>query len=132
MFELMMPVGELDVRSRSPLFVAGRIWVAIDGVDFPSAGWTDSPISVLGSLGVAIHAVHRGEAGEAGEVYLLGGPYYLKLIPKNSLDSTSSKIDVVAVCVTRDVMESQLDELVEAGILARVHTSSSSPWYRLS
>ncbi|MEV4354211.1 hypothetical protein [Nonomuraea sp. NPDC049625] len=34
--------------------------------------------------------------------------------------------------VTRDVMESQLDELVEAGILMRVDTSSSSPWYRLS
>lgn len=90
-----MPVEELEVRSRSPLFVAGQIWAAIDGVDFPSARWTDSPISVLGSLGAAIDAVRRGEVGE---VYFFDGPYYLKFIPENSTDSTPLKIDVVAVC----------------------------------
>ncbi|MEV6156960.1 hypothetical protein AB0L53_42135 [Nonomuraea sp. NPDC052129] len=95
MFELIMPVEELEVRSRSPLFVAGQIWAVIDGVDFPGARWTDSPISVLGSLGTAIQAVRRGEVGE---VYFFDGPYYLKFIPENRLDSTSLKIGVVAVC----------------------------------
>ncbi|MGP3956479.1 hypothetical protein ACTWPT_10815 [Nonomuraea sp. 3N208] len=94
MFELIIPVEELEVRSRSPLFVAGRVWVSIDGVDFPGARWTDSPISVLGSLEAAIRDVRRGEVGEA---YFFDGPYYLKIFPKNGF-AASSKVDVAAVC----------------------------------
>ncbi|MER5419515.1 hypothetical protein [Streptosporangium roseum] len=98
MFEIIIPVETLEVDSRYPLFVGGQAWVEIEGVTFPGAHWTDTPLSVLGTLHSAISAVRQGESAD---VYFFEGPYFLKIFPVED-GSTPLQLDVVAVCDRSD------------------------------
>ncbi|MFE0458578.1 hypothetical protein ACFW1A_04855 [Kitasatospora sp. NPDC058965] len=90
MFAVVVLPESLQVDSRSPLFVAGRVWLEIAGRAFPEAGWNDAPLSVLGSIGTAIRgALDRGE----GDVYFFEGPYFTKLLASND-----GLFRVVGVC----------------------------------
>ncbi|MEU4303476.1 hypothetical protein [Kitasatospora aureofaciens] len=90
MFAVVVLPESLQVDSRSPLFVAGRVWLEIAGHAFPGAGWSDSPLSVLGSMRAAIrHALDDGE----GDVYFFEGPYFTKL-----LLTEDRALRVVGVC----------------------------------
>ncbi|MEV0297743.1 hypothetical protein [Nocardia sp. NPDC050710] len=79
MFELNIPSEHLAVDSRRPqLYVSGRVWITIDGYDFPEHGWTDDPLPVLGSLRTAIG---YARSGEEADFYFWEGNYFVKLVP---------------------------------------------------
>ncbi|MGW0003765.1 hypothetical protein ACWDT6_07980 [Nocardia grenadensis] len=80
MFELNVPVHELSVDSREPrLYVSGRVWLTIDGYDFPERDWSDNVLSFLGSLRHAIENARNG--GEEADFYFWEGSYFVKLVP---------------------------------------------------
>jgi hypothetical protein len=94
LFDIIIPIETLKVDSRRPLFVAGRAWIELDGADFPRANWSDSPLSVLGSLSAAISTVRQKEVGD---FYFFDGPYFVKIFPITT-GSAPLQVDVVAVC----------------------------------
>ncbi|MBF6208291.1 hypothetical protein IU483_30065 [Streptomyces gardneri] len=80
MFELNVPVHELSVDSReSQLYVSGRVWLTIDGHDFPERNWSDDVLSFLGSLRNAIE--NARSSGEETDFYFWEGSYFVKLVP---------------------------------------------------
>ncbi|MBO1415604.1 hypothetical protein [Streptomyces sp. FH025] len=93
MFELKLPVETLQVRG--PLFAAGEVWLRLGGVEFPGAGWTDSPLSVFGSLYRAVEAALKGETWEA---YFFDGPYFVKLIPVAAAPGSPHLVRIAGVC----------------------------------
>ena len=70
-------VACLEVRPGTA-FVSGEIWFTLGETDFPGAHWTDSPLSVLGSLGEAIRSA---AAGESAVAYFFDGTFDVGLIP---------------------------------------------------
>lgn len=79
MFKLNIPIEDLRVDSRRPqLYLNGRVWITIDGYDFPTHGWFDSPLSFLGSLRAALGNARRGEEAD---FYFWEGSYFVKLVP---------------------------------------------------
>ncbi|GAA2793414.1 hypothetical protein GCM10010441_18330 [Kitasatospora paracochleata] len=78
MSALEISLAALRLDRAAPPLVAGEVWFTLDGVDFPAAHWSDSPLSVLGSLA---EAVRHAAAGRAADVYFFDGPYYLRLAP---------------------------------------------------
>jgi len=84
----------LMVDSRSPLFVSGSVWLQMGEKEFPARGWTDAPLSVLGSLGAAIIEVQESGVSDA---YFFDGPYFVRFsFEGNSLGEASVK--VTGVC----------------------------------
>lgn len=83
--------NSLRVDSKNPLFLAGEIWLQVDTLSFPATGWSDSPLSVIGSFGAALVSVLAGE--EDVDAYFFEGPYFVKL-----LGSADSDLRVVGVC----------------------------------
>ncbi|GAB2925639.1 hypothetical protein [Streptomyces heilongjiangensis] len=84
MFSVTVVADSLSVDSREPLFVAGKVWVTISHADFPERDWTDSPLSVIGSMGAAVRDYLTGETGD---VYFFEGPYLVRLASDPSDDS---------------------------------------------
>ncbi|MEU4779133.1 hypothetical protein [Micromonospora sp. NPDC023633] len=55
--------------------ITGAVWLTLHGIDFPEAGWTDLPLSVLSSAVTAYETICGGEP-EAFS-YVFDGPYFL-------------------------------------------------------
>ncbi|MER7757652.1 hypothetical protein [Kitasatospora sp. NPDC097643] len=111
MFAVVVLPESLQVDSRSPLFVAGRVWLEIAGHAFPETGWSDSPLSVLGSMGTAIH--HALDDGE-GDVYFFEGPYFMKV-----LLTEDGALRVVGVCDRHPAPDD--GGVIEAEVTVPVH-----------
>ena len=114
--DIINDLDSLKIDSRSPLLVAGRIWFDIGGSAFPGERWSDSPLSVLGSLGEALSRVV--EDGE-GDVYFFEGPFFVKLLADGATDGYSR----VRVCGVRDAPMRGAEEpvgVVEAESRARL------------
>ncbi|MEW1676682.1 hypothetical protein AB0O47_26130 [Streptomyces noursei] len=92
---LTVSVAALAVSAGTPRLVSGEIWFTLGGVDFPEAHWTDSPVSVLGSMGEALRSA---ASGEVGEVYFFEGPYYVRLTTRVAGARGDVEVDVTAVC----------------------------------
>jgi hypothetical protein len=73
MFEVKL--DELDIPMRAGDVPAGRIWMVLDGIDFPDERWSDFPISVLGSAVDAVAGLAAG--GMEAFSYFFDGPYYV-------------------------------------------------------
>ena len=84
MFSVTVVPQSLKVDSREFLYVAGRVWLTISDVDFPGRDWSDSPLSVIGSLGTAVRDYM---ADGIGEMYFFGGPFLGRLTPDPLNDS---------------------------------------------
>ncbi|MER7986238.1 hypothetical protein ABTY53_11635 [Streptomyces noursei] len=95
MGDLKVSVAGLAVSAGTPQLVSGEIWFTLGGVDFPGAHWTDSPVSVLGSMGEALRSA---ASGEVGEVYFFEGPYYVQLTPRLAGAPADVEVEVAAVC----------------------------------
>ncbi|MET9657541.1 hypothetical protein [Streptomyces sp. NPDC006510] len=90
---LKITIANPVVSPREPLLVSGEVWFTLGDKDFPAAHWTDSPVSVLGSL---CEAIDSAEKGEVGEVYFFDGPYYVKLVPGPA--DGRGEVEAIAVC----------------------------------
>lgn len=96
MFEIHVDVDSLKIDSVDPVFVAGEVWVELNGQDFPGEKWTDSPLSVIGSLGTAIERLREGWV--AVDMYFFEGPYFVKLSRVETVNSE----EMVRVTFLRD------------------------------
>jgi hypothetical protein len=57
---------------------AAAVWVVLDGVAFPEAGWTDFPMVILPWWTDAAIKLLRGAAGPV-EMRFMDGPYWVEL-----------------------------------------------------
>jgi hypothetical protein len=116
MIDIVNNLGALKVDSRKPLFVAGRVWLDIEGVAFPSEGWSDAPLSVLGSFSSALS--HAAEVGE-GDLYFFDGPFFVKFL----MDEPVAGESMMRVCAVHETyppeMEGEPIGIVKAEALAR-------------
>ncbi|MFJ9951738.1 hypothetical protein [Kitasatospora sp. NPDC091207] len=94
MFDLHIPLDDLRVDSREPLFVDGRVWLTVDGREFPAARWSDAALSVLGSLG---RAVAGALDGETADFYFFEGSYFVRLTPLPPEPRAPRRVRVTAV-----------------------------------
>ncbi|MGG2464238.1 hypothetical protein ACO0M4_31475 [Streptomyces sp. RGM 3693] len=106
---LTISVAEWEVSREAPQAVSGEIWFTLAGVDFPGAHWTDSPVSVLGSMREALDSA---ASGEVGEVYFFDGPYYVKLTPHPANDR--DEVEVLAICDRAQQLSDTGEGTVEA------------------
>lgn len=105
--------NSLRVDSRVPLFVAGKVWLTISHVDYPERDWTDSPLSVIGSMGAAISDYLTGGFGE---MYFFEGPYLVRLTADPYDDSL---VIVSGVCDRpRPIASSESEETVMTQVSA--------------
>lgn len=75
MSEAVWHVADVKTPATADGIVIGTVWFTLHGVDFPEAGWTDFPISVLSSAVTAYEDIRSGEL-EAFS-YIFDGPYFL-------------------------------------------------------
>jgi hypothetical protein len=93
---MMVDRDSLKLDRLSPLFVGGRVWLQAGNTAFPCHGWTDSPLSVIGSMGTAIDRVRSGEEEES-DFYFFDGPYFVKLLPDTAEAGSAPIVRVVAL-----------------------------------
>jgi hypothetical protein len=104
--DIIIDLNSVEVRSRSPqLFVVGRIWFDIGGSAFPVEGWSDAPLSVLGSLVTALSLV--AEDGE-GDAYFFEGPLFVKFLAAGVMGGYPR----IRVCGVRDTYTHGSDQPV--------------------
>ncbi|MFE9747143.1 hypothetical protein ACFYOT_19755 [Saccharothrix saharensis] len=94
MIGLQIVLDSLEVGSRTPLAPSGRVWLELDGKNFPDYGWVDLPLSVVGSMKTAIESIR---SGEEGDFYFFEGPYFVKLLPAK-VESGAAGARVVCLC----------------------------------
>ncbi|MEV6596071.1 hypothetical protein AB0M36_04305 [Actinoplanes sp. NPDC051346] len=68
-------ITEVSPPATADGITTSRVWLTLDGVDFPCARWADLPMSVVGAAVAAYTNLLNGE----GEVfsYFFEGSYYL-------------------------------------------------------
>ncbi|MFF3316085.1 hypothetical protein ACFYV5_11290 [Streptomyces sp. NPDC003035] len=129
--QVRISVADLEVRRGTPPQVSGEIWFTLGETDFPVAHWTDSPLSVLGSLGEAIRS---SSAGETGEAYFFDGPYNVRLIPAPA--GTQGHVDVIGISEREGLISGTGEGVVEARCtvpldeLRRHYVSVLAEWER--
>ncbi|MFF5012197.1 hypothetical protein [Streptomyces sp. NPDC001165] len=93
--------------------MAGKVWLTISHTDFPERDWTDSPLSVIGSMGAAVCDYL---AGGSGEMCFFEGPYIVRLTSDPSDDSL---VVVSGICDRPSSIDSsESEETVEAQVSA--------------
>ncbi|MET9904748.1 hypothetical protein [Streptomyces sp. NPDC006446] len=111
MFSVTVVPNSLSIDSRVPLFVAGKVWLTISHTDFPERDWTDSPLSVIGSMGAAVCDYL---AVGTGGMYFFEGPYLVQLTHDPSDDSL---VVVSAICDRPSLIGNrESEETVEAQV----------------
>lgn len=119
-FGIKILPGSLQVDSRVPLFVAGRVWLELAGKPFPVAEWSDAPLSVIGSLGTAISRVPRWGSAD---FYFFEGPYFVKLVKEGGRQGGCVK--VFGIC-DRDPVGPVGEGVVEAQATVSLHVVRQS------
>ncbi|MBL7619233.1 hypothetical protein [Frankia sp. AgB1.9] len=93
---MMVDRDSLTLDRISPLFVGGRVWLQAGNTAFPCHGWTDEPLSVIGSMGTAIDSIRSGEE-EEWDFYFFDGSYFVKLLPDTAEDGSVQVVRVVGL-----------------------------------
>ncbi|WP_203924955.1 hypothetical protein [Rugosimonospora africana] len=93
MSEAVWNVAEIKAPATADGIVSGAVWFTLHGVDFPATGWTDLPLSVLGSAVTAYGAIHGGEL-EAFS-YIFDGPYFMYY---RRIDASEPTVYIEANC----------------------------------
>lgn len=94
MFVIRLRLDSFEVSSNPPLHVSGSIWLEMGGRSFPDYDWSDTVLSVVGSLGAAITAAR---SGETTDFYFFEGPYFGKVSPEGQ-GSAGPMVRVTGVC----------------------------------
>ncbi|WP_327070818.1 hypothetical protein [Kitasatospora sp. NBC_01302] len=114
MFDIQVDRESLLVSSRDPRFLTGDVWLRLDGKAFPSCNWSDSPLSVLGSLRSAILEVR---SGLTADMYFFDGPYFAKLAPDGQAGNEQT-IKVTGICDRHPPEDSTDGGVAEVEVLA--------------
>jgi hypothetical protein len=73
---LITELGVLNVRAQGP--ATAGIWLVIGGCEFPSAGWNDFVVVVLGWWSDAILRLLKNNSGRE-RVHFMDGPYSVEI-----------------------------------------------------
>lgn len=109
-FVIRLGLDSLKVSSIPPLFVSGSIWLEMGGRSFPAYDWTDTVLSVVGSLGTAIRSAR---SGETADFYFFDGPYFVKLSPQKQ-GPAEPMVRVSGVCDRLHLLGEEESGVVEA------------------
>jgi hypothetical protein len=93
MFVVQLQPSDIDALATAGELMPGAVWAVVAGRDFPAAGWTDLPVSVLSSAVGALHELHNG-APDAFS-YFFDGPHYLYYRPCPD-DPGAVRVDAVS------------------------------------
>jgi hypothetical protein len=105
MFDFVIAFDSLTVSPKPPLYVTGRVWLKFDTNPFPEEGWTDIPLSVLGSFKSALEDVRQSGAVD---FYFFEGSFFVKLI----LEDQDQDDPVVRVCGVREYYSKDVGDMV--------------------